>query len=207
MRDWFKTLAGIALVLGFLAPAAVAQAPGGAAAGQFISGLGSQVIHLIADKQQPDAQRKAQFASLVRNSFDVDGIARFILGSYWRTASEQQRNDFTQTFATYMIDVYWSDFNRYSGQQLKVTGQRSESGNSTVVSTEIDQTNGAPPVNVDWRVIAANGGYKINDVSIAGVSELITYRDEFSNVIAQAGGNVDALTARLKQKIQQIGGS
>lgn len=207
MTSWFKTLAGIALIVGLMAQPALAQAPAaGSDPGHFISGLGGQVVHLIGDKQQPDAQRKQQFASLVRNAFDVDGIARFILGSYWRTASEQQRSDFAQVFATYMINVYWSDFSRYNGQQLKVTGQRQE-GSDTVVSSEIDQTNGAPPVKVDWRVASGNGGYKITDVSIAGVSELITYRQEFGDVIARAGGNVDALTAQLKQKIQQNGGA
>jgi ABC-type transporter MlaC component len=39
------------------------------------------------------------------------------------------------------------------------------------------------------------------------VSELITYREEFGNVIAQSGGNVGGLTARLRQKIQQTGGA
>lgn len=207
MKSWFKLLAGIVLAIGLVAPPALAQAPAGTSGpGQFIAGLGSQVVHLIGDKQQPDAQRRQQFAGIVRSAFDVDGIARFILGSYWRTASEQQRTEFAQVFATYMINVYWSDFSRYNGQQLKVTGQRQE-GNDTVVSSEIDQTNGAPPVKVDWRVAPSGGGYKISDVSIAGVSELITYRQEFGNVIARAGGNVDALTAQLKQKIQQIGGA
>lgn len=207
MRRCFKTLAGICLAFMVAAPA-FAQAPAAASdPGQFVSGLGTQVVHLIGDKQQPDAQRKQQFAGIVRNAFDVDGIARFILGPYWRSASEQQRTEFAQVFATYMIDVYWSDFSRYNGGKLEVTGQRQEGNNTTVVSSEIDQTNGAPPVKVDWRVAANNGGFKITDVSIAGVSELITYRDEFSNVIAQAGGNVDALTAQLKQKIQQIGGA
>jgi phospholipid transport system substrate-binding protein len=207
MRSWFKALAGIGFAVIVAAPA-FAQAPAvPSGPGQFISGLGGQVVQLIADKQQPEAQRRQQFAGIVRNAFDLDRIARFILGPYWRTASVQQRTEFSQVFATYMIDVYWSDFSRYNGQKLAILGQRQESANTTVVNSEIDQTNGAAPVKVDWRVAANNDGFKITDVSIAGVSELITYRDEFSNVIAQAGGNVDALTAQLKQKIQQIGGA
>ena len=205
MRAWFKTLAGVAFAFMVAAPA-FAQAPAASDPGQFISGLGSQVVQLIGDKQQPDAQRRQQFAGIVRNAFDLDGTARFVLGPYWRSATDQQRSDFTQVFATYMIDVYWSDFSRYNGQKLTVTGQRQEGGNAIVVSSEIDQANGAPPVKVDWRVAPGNGGFKISDVSIAGVSELITYRQEFGDVIAQAGGSVDALTAQLKQKVQQIGG-
>jgi phospholipid transport system substrate-binding protein len=208
MTAWTKTLAGFGFALAVATAPVLAQAPAPASdPGQFIAGLGGQVVHLIGDKQQPDAQRKQQFAGLVRNAFDIDGIARFILGSYWRSATDQQRSEFAQVFATYMIDVYWSDFSQYSGQKLTVTGQRQEGAGTTVVSSEIEQTNGKPPVKVDWRVGTANGGFKIADVSIAGVSELITYRQEFADVIAQAGGNVDALTAQLKQKIQQIDGA
>ncbi|HEY3917165.1 MAG TPA: ABC transporter substrate-binding protein [Stellaceae bacterium] len=185
-----------------------AQAPAqGAEARQFVSGLGDQVIQLIGDKQAPAAQRKQQFASLVDKSFDVDGIARFILGPYWRTATEQQRADFQQVFKTYMVNVYWADFSQYSGQKLAVTGQRAESPTSTVINSEIEQPNGKPPVKVDWRVASANGGYKITDVTVGGVSELVTYRQEFADVIAQGGGNVATLTDKLRQKNQQTGAS
>lgn len=199
-------VAAFGFALALAASPAFAQAPA-QGAGQFVSGLGDQVVQLINDKQAPAAQRKQQFASLVDKSFDVDGIARFTLGSYWRTATEQQRADFQHVFETYMTNIYWSDFSRYSGQKFAVTGQRTESATSTVVSTEIEQTGGKPPVKVDWRIAGNNGGYKIADVSVGGVSELVTYRQEFADVIAQGGGNIAALTDKLRQKIQQMGAS
>jgi phospholipid transport system substrate-binding protein len=198
----------MSLVYAVVVSPALAQAPAAARdPGQYISGLGSRVIELISDQQQPAAERKQQFAALVDQSFDMDGIARFILGAYWRSATDQQRTEFAQVFKTYMVDVYWSDFSKYSGQKLTVAGQRSESPTVAVVASAIDQPDGKPPVNVEWHVANQNGALKITDVSIAGVSELITYRQEFGNVIAQAGGNVGALTAQLRQKIQQIGGA
>ena len=206
MKAWRRGVAGFCFVCVLaVAPAfaqASAQGPGG-----FIADLGQQVIQLIGDKQQPAAARKQRFAGIVEKAFDMSGSARFILGPYWRSASEQQRANFEEAFKTYMIDVYWSDFSQYSGQQLTVRGEHPESANATIVDTEIVQNNGKPPVKVDWRVVQANGAYKIADVSIAGVSELITYRQEFSNVIAQSGGNVDGLTDQLRKKIQQIGGA
>lgn len=199
-------LVALGFVLALAASPAFAQGPASGAA-QFISGLGDQVVQLITDKQAPAAQRKQQFAGLVDKSFDVDGIARFILGSYWRTATEQQRADFQHVFEAYMVNVYWSDFSQYSGGKLKIIGQRPESASSTVVSSEIQQTSGKPPVKVDWRVGGQNGSYKISDVNVGGVSELVTYRQEFADVIAQGGGNVAALTDKLRQKNQQNGAS
>lgn len=208
MRAWRHGVAGFCVACVLTIAPAFAQAPASSGdPARFISNLGEQVIQLIGDKQQPVAPRRQRFAGIVENAFDIDGIARFILGPYWRSASEQQRTNFEQAFKTYMIDVYWSDFSQYSGQQFTVSRVRPESANASIVDSEIVQNNGKPPIKVDWRVVQANGAYKIADVSIAGVSELITYRQEFGNVIAQAGGNVDALTDRLRQKIQQIGGA
>jgi phospholipid transport system substrate-binding protein len=205
---WRHALAGFSLATIAAVSPAAAQAPATVRdPGQFIAGLGKQVIQLISEKQQPAAPRKQQFAGLVDNAFDFDSISRFILGPYWRSASEQQRSEFQQVFKTYMTNVYWSDFSQYSGEQLTVGGQHPETANITIVNSQIEQTNGRPPVKVDWRVASAKGGYKITDVSIAGVSELITYREEFGNAIAQSGGNVGGLTARLRQKIQQTGGA
>lgn len=207
MKTWIRALFGIGLTYALVSSPVYAQAPAAQDPGQFISGLGGRVVQLVSDKQQPAAQRRQQFGGLVDQAFDADGIARFILGPYWRTASDQQKSEFTQVFKAYMIDVYWTDFSQYSGEKLAVTGKRQESPTSTAVESEIDQPGGKPPVKVEWHVADRAGALKITDVSIAGVSELITYREEFDNIIAQAGGNVDALTARLRQKIQQIGGA
>ncbi len=208
MKAWRRGVAGFCFGCVLAVAPAFAQAPAPAQGpGRFIADLGQQVIPLIGGEQQPAGARKQRFAGIVEKAFDIDGIARFILGPYWRSASEQQRTNFEQAFKTYMIDVYWSDFSQYSGQQLTVRGEHPESANTTIVDTEIVQSNGKPPVKVDWRVVQAKGAYKIADVSIAGVSELITYRQEFSNVIAQSGGNVDGLTDQLRKKIQQIGGA
>ncbi|MDE2228429.1 MAG: ABC transporter substrate-binding protein [Alphaproteobacteria bacterium] len=195
-----------------LAVAVLIAAPGasrGQAAGDpggFMATLGNQVIQLIGNRQQPAAQRKQQFAQLVNQSFDVDGIARFVLGRYWRTASDSERQQFKQVFDTYMIDVYWGHFNQYTGQRFVVTTKRPVGEGTTLVTSQIIQPSGQQPVNVVWRVSSHNGKYQITDVSIEGVSELVTYRQEFASAISQNGGNVATLINQLRQKDQQIGG-
>ncbi|MDE2165126.1 MAG: ABC transporter substrate-binding protein [Alphaproteobacteria bacterium] len=178
----------------------------GTGASSFMAKLGDQVVHLIGDQKQPAVERKQQFAQLVNQSFDVDGISRFVLGRYWRTASASERQEFEQVFDRYMIDVYWGHFNQYTGQRFVVTQNRSVGDGTTLVTSQIIQPSGRQPVDVVWRVTQQGSQYRITDVSIEGVSELVTYRQEFSSVISQNGGNISSLIAQLKQKDQQIGG-
>jgi len=169
-------------------------------AASFLQNLGDRVLTLIRDKQVPDAQRKQQFEQIATQSFDIPKIAQFVLGRYWRTADEAQRQQFIQAFTAYMIRVYWSRFNQYAGESFKVTGQRQETNGATLVSTEIIQSNGKPPAKVDWWVIKSGNGYKITDVSIEGVSQAVTYRQEFASVIERGGGQVSALINQLRQR-------
>jgi len=172
----------------------------------FMSTLGDQVIQLIGNQQAPAAERKQQFTVLMNQSFDVDGIARFVLGRYWRTASDSERQQFEQVFDKYMIDVYWGHFNQYTGQRFVVTKKTPEGTDTTLVSSQIVQPSGQQPVNVVWRVVDHGGKYQISDVSIEGVSELVTYRQEFASAISQNGGSVTTLINQLRQKDQEIDG-
>ncbi len=180
-------------------------APQGARAaadpGSFMAGVSGQVLQLLNDKQHSDSERAQQFAALVDESFDMARIARFVLGPNWRSASDEERQQFTQAFRVYMIQVYWSRFSQYSGQSFNVTGQQPQSANLTLVSSTIIQPSG-PPVKVNWVVTKEGDDYKITDVSIDGISQVLTYRQEFAAVIARNNGQIGALIDELNKKIK-----
>lgn len=174
-----------------------AMAAGDAAA--FMKDVGDHVLRLLNDKQAPEAQRRAEFDKLAIQAFDVPRIAQFVLGRYWTTASDQEKQQFVQTFQNYMVSVYWSRFHDYEGVDFKVTGER-PAGNQVDVTTEFGRANGQPPAKVDWTIAQEGGGFKIRDASLEGVSQALTYRQEFSSVIERNGGRVSALIDQLRQK-------
>jgi phospholipid transport system substrate-binding protein len=177
------------------AVAATADASG------FIGDLGGRVLHLIGDKQRPVAERGQEFAQLAETAFDFPRIARFTLGNYWRTASDDQKQQYQAAFQAYMVKYYWSQFSNFNAADFKVTKQRDSGSTFTVVSTEIERPTNQAPIAADWTVAKIGDGFKITDVSISGVSQLLTYRDQFASTLDRNGGNVAALTDLLKQKI------
>jgi phospholipid transport system substrate-binding protein len=165
----------------------------------FISDLGQRTVRVLAAKVS-EGEREAQFRALFDEGFDVPAISRFVLGNYWRVATDEQRRAFVTLFEAYVVHAYAVRFNEYSGQQLKVTAQRAEGEDSALVQSVIAQPSGAPPLRVDWRVGKTEKGYKINDVVIEGVSMAVTQRQEFSAVIQRNGGEIDALLKLLRAK-------
>ena len=191
-----------ALLLAVILPLAAAPARAAEDSAGFIADLGQRTIKVLASKLS-ERERETQFRVIFDEGFDVPAISRFVLGQYWRTASEAQRQDFVALFEAYVVHAYAVRFNEYGGQQLQVIAARAEGDDSSLVQSRIAQPNGAPPLKVDWRVGKTAKGYKINDVVIEGVSMAVTQRQEFASVIQRNGGQIDALLKLLREKAGQ----
>ena len=164
----------------------------------FMSELWTRAVEVL-DKKAPLTERLTRFRQLFHADFDGPGIARFVLGRYWRTASEQEQQEYMKLFEDYVIFVYGTRLSHFNGETFKVRGSRTdESG--TVVSTDIISPSGEPPIKVDWRLVADKGAFKINDVIIEGISMMVTQRSEFASIIQRHGGKVGGLLALMREK-------
>jgi phospholipid transport system substrate-binding protein len=188
--------AALLLVLAAFAPAMPAAAAADPAA--LISSLGSRALEVLG-KNATQSQRVARFRELLREDFDVPGIARFVLGRYWNIASEDQRAEFVKLFEDYVALAYATRLAEYAGETFKVTGSRLD-GDGAIVTSRILRPAGAAPIKVDWRLTGRNGIYKIADVSVDGISMAVTQRSEFASVIQHHGGQVQGLIAMLREK-------
>ena len=199
IRPLFAGLSLILLIsLSSVRTAEAAAAPDPAS---YITNLGNQVLDLFKETQRSDRERERQFREIADHAFDIPKIARFILGRYWATASEAERQQFINAFDDYMVQVYWSYFSQYHAEGITVLAQRDLGANSVRITTEIIRPAGRGPVKVDWSITAQGGTYKISDVSIEGVSQALAYRDEFAAIISRNGGGISALTDELRRKV------
>ncbi|HYL33353.1 MAG TPA: ABC transporter substrate-binding protein [Stellaceae bacterium] len=167
----------------------------------FVDGLVQQALTILRNPQMPDTQREERFGTLLRSGFDIPRIARFVLGRYWLSASDQERAQFNQLFTQWVVRTYSARFKQYSGETIKVTGARAESPTSYVVSSQLIYTNGAPPTTIYWHVSKATSDLKIIDVEVEGVSMALTEREEIASVIQRDGGTVAGLNQQLQQRL------
>lgn len=199
-RTTLTLAAVLALGLGFARPAAAASPQ---AAASFIKTLGSEAISVLADKSKTQADREAAFRKLFVQSFDIDAISQFVLGRYWRTATEAQRGEYQKLFQSFIVSSYAAKLGQYSGEKFTVKDARNESDGDSVVPSQVERTDGGPPVRVEWRLKGPDNAPKIIDVVVEGVSMAVTHRSEFASVIQNNGGNVDALLNALKKRSGQ----
>jgi phospholipid transport system substrate-binding protein len=204
-RSFLAPAAVLGLWLAAFATPAFAQAQAKPTAATdpavFVDTMIQQALAVLRSTQLPDATRQQQFSAMFDKDFDVPKIARFVLGRYWTTASDADRNAFTGLFEQWIVRTYSARFKEYGGENIKVTGARPEGDTGFVVTSQLVHPDGSPPANVSWHVVKEPDGFKVVDVEVEGISMAITQRDEFSSVIQSGGGGVASLNQVLQQKL------
>jgi phospholipid transport system substrate-binding protein len=193
-RRWFALFA-LLLSTGVLAapPRAAAQADPVA----FINELGVQAIQVLGPNVGP-AARVARFRELFGAYFDLPRIGRFVLGRYWNVATPEQQQQFLGLLREYLAQAYAGRLAQYAGEKFAALSAQPR-GDETIVLSEITRNDGNK-IRVEWHLMN-EGGWKITDAYVAGVSMAVTQRDEFASVIQQGGGQVQYLLDRLRQKL------
>jgi len=194
-RRFLLTIMSLLIASVSLAPTPTAIA---ADANVFMNEMWNRAVEVLS-KKVPATERLTRFRQLFQADFDGPGIARFVLGRYWRSASEQEQQEFLKLFEDYVVFVYGTRLSSFNGETFRVKGSRPE-GNGVVVATDILNPGGEPPIRVDWRLISDNGAFKINDVIIEGISMLVTQRSEFASIIQRHGGQVGGLLALMRER-------
>lgn len=149
------------------------------------SGNTKKVLDLVEDKVLPH--------------FNFTHMTRLAVGAPWRQATSAQQQSLSNEFRTLLVHTYTSAFTQYRDQKIEYRPLKLQSTESeVVVRSLIRQTNGADPIDVNYRMEKTDQGWKVYDVTIAGVSLVQNYRSTFNTEIQKSG--IDGLIATLATK-------
>ena len=170
----------------------------------FIEGLADEAVQSVASLGIDTAERRKRFRKMMLDNFAFKRIAKWVLGRYWRRATEAERNEYLTLFEDMLVLVYADRFAKYSGEMLSVGRSEVRGENDILVHSTIVRTEGLKPISVTWRISQdkkENDAFKIVDVMVEGLSMGITQQKEFSSVIRQNGNGVQGLLDELKKRI------
>lgn len=166
----------------------------------FIDGVGKKVVAVLGDGSIPDSAKETQLQALFRESVDVDWIGRFVLGKYWRTASQEQQQRYLEHYSGFLIKSYTSKFKEYTGSETyDILGSKTDDQGRTVVTMALVRP-GEPKVMVDYKLRKEEGALRVFDIVVEGVSLLNTQRSEFASVVSRKG--LDYLIDQLQKRAQ-----
>lgn len=167
------------------------------AATAFVSTLANEIIVDVLATQKPMTEKLDLFRTKFQEAIDLKFVGQFVAGTYWRRATQPEREAFLTAFMDFATKSWADKFNLYNGQKITFTGTRSAQKGQLYIDSVIEDN---PPAQVIWRVREKDGTYKIVDIIVEGVSMALSYRNEYNSFLQKHNGNLTILTQELERK-------
>ncbi|MFC4166622.1 MlaC/ttg2D family ABC transporter substrate-binding protein [Teichococcus aestuarii] len=171
-------------------------------AANFIEATGQELVGAL-NSRAPVAERRQRVAAILRRAVDVEGVGRFILGRWWRTASPAEQQEYMKLFEETLIRNLSARFGEYEGVRFSLGRSQQRTEDDALVNTVIERPNTAP-FSLDWRVGEVGGQPRVVDVIAEGTSLRLTQRSEYSAVISRNGGQVSALLDAMRRQVAAL---
>ena len=144
------------------------------------------------------ADKAVGLQQVIDRTVDVNGIARFCLGRFWRQASPDEQKQYTDLFHKVLLKNITGKVGDYSGVDISIqkTFNRDD---GIVVSSTVNHPNSAP-AKVDWLINLESGKPLVIDVIAEGTSLRLTQRNDYSAFLTRNNNSVSALLDALKQQ-------
>jgi phospholipid transport system substrate-binding protein len=129
---------------------------------------------------------------------DFEEATRLAVGRAWAQVTPEQRKKLVEEFRRMLVRTYSNAISAYEGQTMQVLPARMKPGDTEVTVHNRYIRAGGKPLPVDYQMHKTAEGWKIYDITVEGVSLVLTYRSEFDAIVKQEG--IDGLIKRLKEK-------
>jgi len=137
--------------------------------------------------------------------FNFKHMTALAVGKDWRKASPQQQEQLAVEFKTLLVRTYSNALTGYKNQKVVYKPFKMNAGDVDVlVRTEVQQP-GNKPVQLDYSLEKLDAGWKVYDVSVAGISLVTNYREQFGQEVRNGG--IDGLIKAIATKNKSLEGN
>jgi len=167
----------------------------------FIENIVNEAKNILKETN-PQEYKSENLTKLAIKTVDIKGIGMYTLGSYRKKLNDEQKKKYTDLFEKYFLKTFVSRLTEYSDPKINVVSSEKKSDKYTIVSSILEATSKKPEVTIDWRVYTKNPEKPvIRDLIIEGLSLARTQQEEFSSIIENNGGDINALFKKLEEFI------
>jgi phospholipid transport system substrate-binding protein len=168
----------------------------------FVECTARQLVTITNSSDTPQEKRRG-LQRVIDANVDVDDIARFCLGRFWRIATPQQQQQYMALFDQLLVTKIADHLGEYRGVRITM-GLARAAADTEIVRTTVAQSNGQTS-QVDWVVSIATGAPKIVDLLAEGTSLRLTQSSDFVAYLARHQYDVSELIKALRQIVDRSG--
>lgn len=148
---------------------------------------------------EPDLNRKyASLDKMLAESIDLNYVAKFVMGKYWRQMTSAQQEEYLPLFQRYAMSIYKGFPLSFDVSRINFEVDRIRQENNGVsVKTKIrlsesnPQQNALNEVVVEFKLHRNDGKIQIIDLKLGESSLILSYRSRFYDMIARNDDDVE----------------
>lgn len=134
--------------------------------------------------------------------FNFPHMTALAVGKEWKKANPGQQQQLIAEFKNLLVRTYSNALTGYKNQKIVYKPFKATPNETDVlVRTEVLQP-GSKPVQLDYSLEKIDGGWKVYDVTVAGISLVTNYRDQFGQEVRNGG--IDGLVVALATKNRSL---
>ena len=165
----------------------------------FINDITSKASNILSSQDTMEVKIQ-ELVKIGENSVDIDGIGFYTLGKHRKSLNEDQKDQFKKIFREYFLKSFSTRLVEYKEAKIVVISEDIKNEKYTIVKSKLLATSNRPEVAIDWRVYTKDPLKPlIRDLVIEGLSLARTQKEEFNSIIANNGGDINALFTSLKK--------
>ena len=168
----------------------------------FIKSVTEKLVTIVNSSDSPQEKRR-RLQQVIEATVDVNDIARFCLGRFWRLATPEQQKQYLGLFGDLLVTKIAGHLGEYQGVRVSM-GPTRIAEDTVIVITTIERANN-PTYQVDWIVSTSTGTPKIVDLVAGGTSLRLTQSNDFAAYLARHQYNIHELIEGMRQLIAQSG--
>lgn len=168
-----------------------------------------EVLEILGQDGELKGSKKEKMLDLIESKilphFNFTRMTELAMGKHWSQAVPEQQQKLVNEFRTLLVRTYSNALSSYSDEIVKVDPIQSLGDSvDTTVRTTILQGKGKQPIPIDYSMGKKPDGWKVYDITVAGVSLVTNYRGSFNSQIRKGG--VDGLIKTLEEKNRSLEG-
>ena len=127
---------------------------------------------------------------------DVDGIARSVMGQYFRQATPAQQKEFARVFKQSLVRTYAKGLTSYEDQKIVFKPYKAGSDPQKAQVNVDVHGDGGQIYPVTFQMQLDKGGqWKVRNLILNGINLGLTFRNQFGSAVETHRGNLDKAIA------------
>tara|TARA_B100000902_G_C27218459_1_gene868299 strand:- start:681 stop:1286 length:606 start_codon:yes stop_codon:yes gene_type:complete len=154
------------------------------------------IISAYQNSDLPNENKFLMIEQTINNNFAGTGIAKFVAGKSWKSASKDTKKEYIKLFKRHLALNIASMMQGYSNQNYELTNSSYDEKNKVnLINMEIFSDTGS--IQVTWRVKKSKDRFFVIDLLVADISLVVTKRSEFNSMLKTVDYNLKDFNEKL----------